>query len=46
MKLKTLKRKEYWEALFITRINQIIFTPLYEYAWWKSRLYLIKHEKI
>lgn len=46
MKLKVLKRKEYWEALFKTRFNQIIGSPEYVYGWWKIRLSLIKHEKI
>tara|TARA_B110000858_G_scaffold194181_1_gene248063 strand:- start:340 stop:480 length:141 start_codon:yes stop_codon:yes gene_type:complete len=46
MKLKTLKRKEYWEALFIVRFNQTIVTPLYIYGWWKSRLSLIKQDEI
>lgn len=46
MKLKTLKRKEYWEALFIVRIHQFLQMPGYTYGWYKARLNLIKQDKI
>ncbi|MDH3322430.1 MAG: hypothetical protein OEM04_05520 [Flavobacteriaceae bacterium] len=40
------KRRDYWEALLIVRINQFNGTPTYNYEYWKSRLDLIKKGKI
>jgi len=38
--------KKYLEALIIVRFHQLLGTPIYLYAWWKSRLYLIKKGEI
>jgi hypothetical protein len=44
---KYYTRKEYWEAaLIVWWRKSILSLPKYKYAWWNSRLLLIKKGEI
>lgn len=46
MKLKTLKRKVFWEAFFVISVYWLTGTPIYVYKSWINRMNLIKEGTI